>query len=276
MSQPSCDQHVGKPGSDGTTNRRKPSGARWSGTGTVHFVVSQSTTINQRPYAPRSTFNDWTNRLTRCIGGLALFGAGIALILHAQLGAAPWDMLHQGISNKTGIRVGVVIEGMGLLILLLWIPLRQRPGVGTILNAIEIGLVVDLVGPHLPHTDRIASRVAYLVVGIVIIAIGSGFYIGAGLGPGPRDGLMLGFIQRGHSVRLARTVIELIVGIGGILLGVRPGIGTLMFMFGIGPLVQVTLPRLALPPLTESRRTIAAASETDPNPDADPQILPAT
>ncbi len=205
-----------------------------------------------------------------------MFGAGVALILHAQLGAAPWDMLHQGISNKTGIRVGIAIEGMGLLILLLWIPLRQRPGVGTILNAIEIGLVVDLVGPHLPDSDRLATRVGYLVVGIVIIAIGSGFYIGAGLGPGPRDGLMLGFIRRGHSVRLARTVIELCVGIGGILLGVRPGIGTLMFMFGIGPMVQHTLPRLTLPPLAESRRLLAssaaaAAAETDP----DTQVLPA-
>ncbi len=234
-------------------------------------VVAPNATIARRPYTPRSNLADWVNRLARCVGGLTLFGAGIALILHAQLGAAPWDMLHQGISNKTGIRVGIVIEGMGLVILLLWIPLRQRPGVGTILNAIVIGLVVDIVGPHLPHTDRLASRMAYLVAGIIIIGIGSGFYIGAGLGPGPRDGLMLGFIQRGHSVRLARTVIELCVGVGGMLLGVRPGIGTLMFMFGIGPLVQITLPRLALPPLAESRGLIAAASTPDP----DTHILPA-
>ncbi|MUH52414.1 MAG: hypothetical protein F2789_14530 [Actinobacteria bacterium] len=201
--------------------------------------------------------------MTRCLSGLGLFGAGIALILHAQLGAAPWDMFHQGISHKTGIRVGLVIEAVGLLILLLWVPLRQRPGVGTILNAIEIGLVVDLVGPLLPDTDRLIARVGYLVIGIAIVAVGSGLYIGAGLGPGPRDGLMLGLIARGKSVRLARTIIELVVGICGVLLGVRPGIGTLMFMFGIGPLVQLTLPRLALPPFAESRRYLA------------PRVLPA-
>lgn len=166
-------------------------------------------------------------------------------------------MLHQGISRKTGVSVGIIIEAVGFLILLSWIPLRQRPGVGTILNAIEIGLVVDLVGGRLPDTDRLVPRIAYLLLGIAIIAIGSGFYIGAGLGPGPRDGLMMGLKQRGLSVRLARTIIELCVGIGGVLLGVRPGIGTLLFMFGIGPLVQLTLPRLSLPPREITRATFA-------------------
>ncbi len=226
-----------------------------AGCDTVLAVVSSIALISTREYTPRSAVSDWVNRLTRCIGGLAMFGAGISLILHAQLGAAPWDMLHQGISRKTGISVGVIIEGVGFLILLAWIPLRQRPGVGTILNAIEIGLVVDLVGAHLPDSDRLVTRVVYLAVGIVIIAIGSGLYIGAGLGPGPRDGLMMGFKQRGLSVRLSRTIIELCVGIGGVLLGVRPGVGTLIFMFGIGPLVQLTLPRLSLPPLDASLRS---------------------
>lgn len=220
-------------------------------------MVSLSTAIVQREYSPRSATSDWANRLARCIFGLALFGAGISLILHAQLGAAPWDMLHQGISRKTGVSVGIIIEAVGFLILLSWIPLRQRPGVGTILNAIEIGLVVDLVGGRLPDTDRLVPRIAYLLLGIAIIAIGSGFYIGAGLGPGPRDGLMMGLKQRGLSVRLARTIIELCVGIGGVLLGVRPGIGTLLFMFGIGPLVQLTLPRLSLPPREITRATFA-------------------
>ena len=211
-------------------------------------VVLSSNTATSRRYEPSSVSADWANRLARCVFGLALFGAGIALILQAHLGAAPWDMLHQGLSHKTGIRVGVIIEAVGFLLLLLWIPLKQRPGVGTILNAFEIGLVVDLVAPHLPDTDRLVPRAIYLVAGIVIIAIGSGFYIGAGLGPGPRDGLMMGFKNRGISVRRARTAIELAVGISGLALGVRPGIGTLMFMFGIGPLVQLTLPPLALPP----------------------------
>lgn len=190
---------------------------------------------------------DWANRLTRCIAGLAMFGIGIALILQAGLGAAPWDMLHKGVSEHLHISVGVVIEAIGFLLLLLWIPLRQRPGVGTILNAFEIGFVLDLVAPHLPDTHRLVPRIAFLVIGVLIIALGSGLYIGAGLGTGPRDGLMVGLSKRGVSVRLARTSIEFAVGLGGIALGVRPGIGTLVFMFGIGPLVQLVLPHFALP-----------------------------
>lgn len=192
--------------------------------------------------------------------GLALFGAGISLILQAQLGAAPWDMLHQGISKKTDISVGVVIEGIGLMLLLLWIPLRQRPGIGTILNAFEIGIVVDVILPRLPDVERLAPRVALLIVGVLIVAVGSGLYIGAGLGAGPRDGIMVGLAQRGLSVRVARTIIEAAVGVGGILLGVRPGIGTLVFLFGIGPLVQLFLPRLALPPRTRRRDRVLAAT----------------
>ena len=119
---------------------------------------------------------------------------------------------------------------------------------GSYSSALEIGLVVDLVQPHLPDTGRLLPRFAYLVIGVVVVGIGSGFYIGAGLGTGPRDGLMLGISRRGPSLRVARTAIELIVGIGGILLGVRPGVGTLVFLVGIGPLVQLFLPRLSLPP----------------------------
>jgi uncharacterized membrane protein YczE len=208
-----------------------------------------------------TTTTDWVNRLTRCITGLAMFGVGVALILHAELGAAPWDMLHKGISEHTGISVGLVIEGIGFLLLLVWIPLRQRPGVGTILNALEIGFAVDLVTPFLPDTDRLVPRVAFLVVGVLAVAIGSGLYIGAGLGTGPRDGIMVGLSTRGLSVRVARTIIEFVVGIGGILLGVRPGIGTIIFMFGIGPLVQLVLPRMSLPP----RRN---ATETQPSSEA--------
>jgi len=184
-----------------------------------------------------------------------MFGVGIALILQAELGAAPWDMLHKGISAKTGLSVGLVIEGIGFLLLLLWIPLHQRIGVGTILNALEIGIVVDLVSPHLPDIDRLVPRIAMMLVGVMIIALGSGFYIGAGLGTGPRDGIMVGLSERGISVRLARTVVEFTVGVAGFALGVRPGIGTLIFMFGIGPLVQVFLPRMSLPPRKKAHET---------------------
>ncbi len=211
-------------------------------------LVLSDAPVTTRPYDPRSPAADWANRLTRCIVGLAMFGAGIAMILHAELGAAPWDMLHKGISERTGISVGFVIAIVGLLLLLLWFPLHQRVGVGTILNATEIGVVVDLISPHLPDTDRVITRILFLLGGVLIIAVGSGFYIGAGLGTGPRDGIMVGLSERGISVRVARTIVEIAVGIGGIALGIRPGVGTLIFMFGIGPLVQLFLPRLALPP----------------------------
>ncbi|MCU1392517.1 MAG: hypothetical protein JWM34_945 [Ilumatobacteraceae bacterium] len=211
-------------------------------------MVATAAPVPTRRYAPRSTAADWSNRLTRCIVGLAVFGAGDALILHAALGAAPWDMLHTGLSRVLGVSIGTVLIGTAIAVLLLWIPLRQRPGIGTILNAIEIGLVLDLVLDHLPDTHRLVPRTAFLVVGLLLVAIGSGLYIGAGLGTGPRDGLMVGLGRRGVSLRLARTAVEFAVGIGGIALGVRPGIGTLVFMFGIGPLVQLMLPWFALPP----------------------------
>jgi uncharacterized membrane protein YczE len=212
-----------------------------------------------RPYNPRSPATDIINRLIRCAGGLFLFGAGISLMLRSALGASPWEMFHQGVSRKTDISVGLIIEITGFAILLLWIPLRQRPGIGTLMNAIEIGLVVDLVNRFLPHTERLIPRIAMLLIGILIIAVGSGFYIGAGLGPGPRDGLMMGLAARGISVRLGRTVIEITVAATGLALGSRPGIGTVLFMFGIGPLVQIFLPALALPARKRTKTAQAAS-----------------
>jgi uncharacterized membrane protein YczE len=201
-----------------------------------------------RPYSPSSPTADWVIRLTRCLVGLGMFGIGISLIIEAHLGAAPWDVFHQGVAELTGISVGNVIVIVGLLLLLLWIPLQQRPGVGTILNALEIGITVDLIMPLIPSTDLLVVRVAYLAAGMVVVAIGSGLYIGSGLGAGPRDGLMLGLGKLGLSVRAARTAIEITVLVIGVLLGGSVGVGTLAFTFGIGPLVQLFLPRLALPP----------------------------
>lgn len=185
-------------------------------------------------------------RIARCVAGLALFGLGISCFLTAELGLAPWDVFHQGVSRHTGIPVGIVIEITGVFILLLWLPLRERMGLGTLLNAIQIGLVVFLIGDHLPHTNLLVPRLGYLVAGLLAIGIGSGLYIGAGLGSGPRDGLMLGLSKRGISVRLARTAVELAVLVGGIALGGGIGVGTVAFTFGIGPLVQFFLPRLRL------------------------------
>ncbi len=178
--------------------------------------------------------------------GLAMFGLGISMFITSELGLAAWDVFHQGFGRKTGIPTGIVIELTGAVIVLLWIPLKEKMGLGTLLNAIEIGLVVYLIDDHLPHSNLLVVRFAYLGVGLLSIAIGTGLYIGAGLGSGPRDGLMLGLAKRGISVRVARTGIELVVLAAGLALGGAIGIGTVAFTFGIGPLVHVCMPRLRL------------------------------
>lgn len=185
-------------------------------------------------------------RIVRCVLGLAVFGVGVALLLDADLGAAPWDVFHTGVSELTGIPVGTVIIATGLALLFLWIPLRETPGLGTLLNAIEIGLVVDLVLPLIPQPEPLAIRFAMMLCGVVLVAIGSGIYIGAGLGPGPRDGIMTGLARRGVSIGSARTGIEVTVLVVGALLGGAVGVGTAVFALAIGPLVQVFLPRLTM------------------------------
>ena len=201
----------------------------------------------------------YAEKLARCITGLAFFGFGIALFLRANLGLAPWDIFHKGLSKKLDISIGLVIVGVGLLLLLLWIPLRQRPGVGTILNAIEIGLVVNLTKPLIGEPDQLFIRALMVIAGVLVIGLGSALYIGAGLGSGPRDGLMLGLSKyaiRGHqiSIRVARTFVELTVMVAGLFLGGSIGIGTLIFMFGIGPLVQLILPRFEMRLASDQRQ----------------------
>lgn len=193
------------------------------------------------------TFRDRLGqRIVRCIIGLALFGTGISMQMNANLGSPPWDVFHQGVSKRTEISIGQIIVITGFAILLLWIPLKQRPGIGTILNALEIGLVADIALNAIPEPSNIFVRIAMVAGGIVIVAIGSGLYIGSALGPGPRDGLMTGLAKRGISIRFARTGIELFVLVTGWFLGGQVGIATLAFAFGVGPLVQFFLPRLAV------------------------------
>jgi len=201
----------------------------------------------------------YAEKLARCITGLAFFGFGIALFLRANLGLAPWDIFHKGLSKKLDISIGLVIVGVGLLLLLLWIPLRQRPGVGTILNAIEIGLVVNLTKPLIGEPDQLIIRALMVIAGVLVIGLGSALYIGAGLGSGPRDGLMLGLSKyaiRGHqiSIRVARTFVELTVMVAGLVLGGSIGVGILIFMFGIGPLVQLILPRFEMRLASDQRQ----------------------
>jgi uncharacterized membrane protein YczE len=196
-------------------------------------------------------------RFTRCIGGLALFGIGAALFLGSDLGAAPWDVFHQGVAEQTGLPIGLVMQLTGLLIIALWYPIGLRPGWATLLNAIEIGLVVTLVSQLLPDTESLVVRWSYLAVGLACVGLGTGLYIGAGLGSGPRDGLMLGLSRGRMSVGITRTVIEASVLVAGIGLGGTAGIGTAVFAFGIGPVVHYCMPRLRMQ-ATEPVLAIAA------------------
>ncbi len=134
---------------------------------------------------PFPTRAELARRLPRCIAGLALFGIGIAMIVRGELGVAPWDVFHGGVGDRVGISIGVMIEITGLLIMVLWIPLRQRLGIGTVLNAVEIGLVVDLVLERLPESELVVARIGYLAGGMLVLAVGLGLYLGAGLGAGP-------------------------------------------------------------------------------------------
>ncbi len=186
-------------------------------------------------------------RLARCVLGLVVCGVGIALIVAGDIGLAPWDVMHDGISERTGMPIGTAMIVVGFALLLVWIPLRVRPGLGTVLNAIEIGLIVDLVLPHLPEPDDVLVQLALMALGVVSFGAGTGLYIGAGLGPGPRDGLMTGLSARtGYSIRLVRTLIELTVLACGWALGGAPGVGTAVFALTIGPVVQFFLDRFGM------------------------------
>ena len=186
-------------------------------------------------------------RLPRLSVGLTACGVGLALMVRSDLGLGPWEVLHQGISQRVGLPIGFVGIVVGFLVLLGWIPMRQRMGIGTLSNVIWMGIVIDGVLAALPEVDAIALRIALLVAGIALFGAGSGLYIGAGLGPGPRDGLMTGIASRGYSLRLVRTAIEVSVLVAGWLLGGTVGIGTVLFAFTIGPLVQLFLPRFTVP-----------------------------
>lgn len=169
------------------------------------------------------------------------------------MGLAPWDVFHEGFSQVLGWQFGRALVLTSFLVLLLWIPLRQRPGIGTLLNAVEIGLVADIAIALLPEPDTLWVRIPFMLVGVLLVGIGSGFYIGAGLGPGPRDGLMTGLAARGMKVSRARTSVELTVLLLGWILGGSVGVGTLVFALSIGPIVARTIPLLRLAPLDDSQ-----------------------
>ena len=182
-------------------------------------------------------------RLVQLFVGLVLFGVAIALLVRAQLGLDPWDVLHQGLGLVTGLSIGTMSILVSLVVLLLWIPLRQRPGFGTLCNAVVVGLSVDGALALLPVLRALAWRIPSLVAGIVLLGLASALYIGAGFGPGARDGLMTGLHARGvGSIRLMRTLVEVTALAVGWLLGGSVGIGTVLFAVAIGPIVQLFLP----------------------------------
>ena len=187
-------------------------------------------------------------RLLQLFVGLTLYGACMALMLRATLGLDPWDVFHQGLSQHMGISIGMLVNIVGAVVLLLWIPLRQMPGIGTVANVILIGTAMDLTLRVVPAFDGLALRSAALGASIVVNGFAGALYIGAGLGPGPRDGLMTGLARRtGWSLRLVRTGIELTVLASGWLLGGTVGVGTVLYAFAIGPLVQAFLPFTTIP-----------------------------
>ncbi|MFF3763779.1 YitT family protein [Streptomyces sp. NPDC001922] len=189
-----------------------------------------------------------TRRLVQLYVGLVLYGMSMALQLRAGLGLDPWDVFHQGVSKHTGLSIGTVCILAGALVLLLWVPLRQRPGLGTVSNVVLIGVAMDATLALTSDVRGLALQVPLLVFAIVLNGVATGLYISARFGPGPRDGLMTGLHKRtGRSIRLVRTGLEVTVLVTGWLLGGSVGVGTVAFALAIGPLSQVFLRVFAIP-----------------------------
>jgi uncharacterized membrane protein YczE len=197
-----------------------------------------------RPLAPVSV----PGRVLRLLVGLALYGLSIALLLRSELGLDPWDVFHQGVALRTGAPIGLVVIVASVFVLLLWIPLRQRPGIGTVANALLVGVFAEVGLAVLPHASHLGAKILLLVSGILLNAVATGLYISAGLGPGARDGLMTGLAARGVPIRRARTAVEVVVLAIGWLLGGTVGLGTVLYALSIGPLAHVFIPLFAPAP----------------------------
>jgi len=186
-------------------------------------------------------------RLVQLGLGLALYGVSMGLLVRSQLGVMPWDVLHQGIARRLDLSLGLVTGIVGLLVLLAWIPLRERPGIGTVANVIVISVAVDATLAVLPAVDALAGRIGLGVAGIVLNALATAAYIGVRLGPGPRDGLMTALVRRTRfSVRVIRTSIEVLVVLVGVVLGGTLGVATVLYALAIGPITQLLVPYLVI------------------------------
>jgi uncharacterized membrane protein YczE len=185
--------------------------------------------------------------------GLVLFGSTIAMMVLGDLGLAPWDVLHQGLSRTFGLGIGTWSVLISFVVLLGWWPLRQRVGIGTVANAIVVGVVIDIVLWLADPPEALWARIALLVGGVIGNGIATGLYIGAGLGAGARDGLSTGIAARGHSMRVVRTAVEATVLVTGFLLGGTVGVGTLLYALAIGPITHRTIPALTVGVLPRRR-----------------------
>lgn len=197
--------------------------------------------------SPNHARAELRHRLPRLLFGLVLCGWGISAGVASDLGLGPWDVLHQGLSRLAGIPIGMMAILVGLVVLGLWWPLRERPGLGTVLNVLVIGIVIDVTLIWLRTPESLTLRVVLMLAGPLLFAIGSGFYLGVGLGSGPRDGVMTGLARRGWPVGVARATVEISILVVGYLLGGTVGLGTVLFALTIGPLVHWFLPRLRIP-----------------------------
>jgi uncharacterized membrane protein YczE len=204
-----------------------------------------SALVSRRPLAPLPP-DRRARRFAQLAAGLILYGVTASMLVLARLGLDPWDVLHQGLAHTFGLGIGTWAVIVSVLVLLAWWPLRRRPGVGTVANALTVGLVIDVVLAlaHPPHA--MWARVALLIGGVIGNGLATGLYIGAGLGPGPRDGLSTAIAERGYSMRVVRTSIEAAVLLVGFLLGGTVGIGTLVYATSIGPITHQTIPWLMI------------------------------
>jgi uncharacterized membrane protein YczE len=217
--------------------------------------MPQGEDVRYRPPAARLP-----RRLLQLFAGLVAYGVSMALLVRSTLGNMPWDVLHQGLARWLHLSLGTLTVVVGALVLLAWVPLRQRPGVGTVSNVLVIGVVVDAVLRVLPAPSSLALRIAFAAAGIALNALGTALYIGARLGPGPRDGLMTGIVARtGWPVRWVRTSIEVAVVLGGWALGGTLGPATVAYALLVGPLVHPLLPLLTVP--APAPRTASTAAE---------------
>ncbi|MEU9054033.1 hypothetical protein AB0D37_27065 [Streptomyces sp. NPDC048384] len=208
--------------------------------------------------AQGTTKRHLVRRLSQLYIGLALYGASSALLVEAGLGLEPWNVLHQGLAERTGLTIGVVSIIVGAAVLLLWIPLRQRPGLGTVSNVFVVGIAMDGTLALTPEAHTLAFQIPLLLAGILLNGVATGLYIAARFGPGPRDGLMTGLhLRTGRSIRLMRTAVEIVVVVTGFALGGTVGVGTLLYAVSIGPLAQLFLRVFAVPSASDGSAVVA-------------------